>query len=278
MQDNRFHFLDVQLTQQPDRSFHTSVFIKPTDTGIYSDYRSHIPDTYKKSLVKTLVNRALKYCTTWEQVDQEIKRIQQAMANSGYPQFIVDNIINQKVTSFVDQEQRVETENITFFVELHNLCNFQQDKKQLKGIVQEHVKAVDTEAKIKLQAYFKPYKLSAQFSTRPTKNDRKRADVVYQFNCSEDGCNATYIGYTTCTLERRSLQHRYNPSSIFKHYQSEHNIRPPTPAEITNHFKILHSFHDLVHLRLAEALAIKEQKPFINIKYNEMSNFLNLYR
>ena len=43
-------------------------------------------------------------------------------------------------------------------------------------------------------------------------------------------------------------------------------------------FKILASYHDKVKLRLAEAILIRDEKPDINVKFNEMSNFINLYK
>ena len=35
MNDNCFNFLDIKLLKQPDGKFATSVFIKPTDKGVY---------------------------------------------------------------------------------------------------------------------------------------------------------------------------------------------------------------------------------------------------
>ena len=41
---------------------------------------------------------------------------------------------------------------------------------------------------------------------------------------------------------------------------------------------ILQFFSDHKELRIEEAILIKEKSPIINIKYNEMSNVINLYK
>ena len=47
MTDNTFHFLDVKFTIDDMGNITTSVYIKPTDKGVYTNYLSHIPDTLK---------------------------------------------------------------------------------------------------------------------------------------------------------------------------------------------------------------------------------------
>ena len=58
-QNNSFHFLDVQFTIT-ENVIDTSVYIKPTDRGMYSNCSSHTLESYKISIIKTLVNRAIK--------------------------------------------------------------------------------------------------------------------------------------------------------------------------------------------------------------------------
>ena len=57
MTHNIFHFLDVKLTIDDMGNITTYVYIKPTDKGVYTNYLSHMPDTYKKFIMKTLVIR-----------------------------------------------------------------------------------------------------------------------------------------------------------------------------------------------------------------------------
>lgn len=62
MGNGSFHFLDVMMTLTNAGTFSTSVYTKPTDNGSYTNSNSNIPLTYKKSIIKTLFHRAIKYC------------------------------------------------------------------------------------------------------------------------------------------------------------------------------------------------------------------------
>ena len=68
-QNNSFHFLDVQFTIT-ENIIETSVYIKPTDRGMYSNFSSHTLESYKISILKTLVNRAIKVSSPWISVQQ----------------------------------------------------------------------------------------------------------------------------------------------------------------------------------------------------------------
>ena len=72
MQNNKFHFLDIALTVQPNVEITTAAYVKPTEQGIYTNHFSHSPDMYKYSIIKTLVTRALKYSSSWHEFNVEI--------------------------------------------------------------------------------------------------------------------------------------------------------------------------------------------------------------
>lgn len=93
--------------------------------------------------------------------------------------------------------------------------------------------------------------------------------VVYQFTCPEDGCQASYVGYTTNTLLTRSTQHRSSPSKIFEHFLSDHDKLPPKNLNLS--FKVIYKNNNLRELKIGEAIVIKMKKPNINIIYNEIS-------
>ena len=93
MTDNCFHFLDVKLYVR-DGQISTSVFIKDTDKGLYCSYLSHTLSQYKRSIIKTLVHRALKLCSSWKEVDVEMGRFKQVFVNNEYSLSIIDKVIN----------------------------------------------------------------------------------------------------------------------------------------------------------------------------------------
>ena len=64
-QDNKLSFLDVLLTRTTDGSIVTSIYRKPTFSGLYMKWDSFVPKSYKKGLVNCLVFRAWKLCSSY---------------------------------------------------------------------------------------------------------------------------------------------------------------------------------------------------------------------
>ena len=58
-------------------------------------------------------------------------------------------------------------QSINLFVQLFNVSSFKSDENKLKSIIRHHVKPLDNNSKVSVKAYFRPYKLSSAFSTRP---------------------------------------------------------------------------------------------------------------
>ena len=52
MHNNVFHSLNLKFVINALGQFNTSVYIKPTDKGLYRNYNSYISDTYKKTIAK----------------------------------------------------------------------------------------------------------------------------------------------------------------------------------------------------------------------------------
>lgn len=258
-----------------DRSIERKVYIKPTDKGIYMNFGSYTPFNYKISIIKTLVHRAYKIATSWEILDKELKRITQSLINNDFPQNLIEKHINNILNSLSNNENETTNNKIIFYYQSQVVNEMKVEESKLKSIINKHIKGTNNE-RVVIRSFFKPKKLSSCFSTRMLRQEHDSVNVVYQYTCYEDGCNATYIGYTTNTLRMRMTQHRYKPSKILEHMMSDHGVER-LDNDIYNYFKILDRKCDFHDLRLAESLLIRKFKPDINIKYNEMSNFLNVF-
>ena len=273
-----FNFLDVKLTLNDRGTLCTSVYIKPTDKGLYSNFQSHTPLRYKKSILRALFNRAVKHSHSWIDFHTEANRIKSVFSNNNYPQHLVENVLQSVLNKHFSNSHVFPNENdIKYFIKLDNISTFTSDEKTIKQIINRHVSSVNIDNNVTVSSYFKPKKLSSSFSTRPKKPLAQRTNVVYSFDCKEGSCQASYIGYTTNSVLTRCKQHRYNPSSIYRHYSYDHQMRPPVADTLINNFKVIYSSHNVVNLKIAESLLIKEHNPFINVKYNESHSFLTLF-
>ena len=285
MCNDTFNFLDVMLNQRADGSFDTSVYVKPTDKGLYANYSSHIPAQYKNSVISSLVNRAIKVCSTPENRTAELNRITQILVNNGYPQSLIDRTVkmklNQHHNSNASSDNDTDSQNveiISFYAELHNVPNFSQDTKRLRTIITYHVSPADVGNIVKITTYYRPLKISSMFTTRVRPIDAEKTSLVYQFTCPKPSCHEVqYIGHTNSRLKTRVKQHRWRSSPIYKHYFHEHQDEPPPVDEHLKSFKILYSNCDLFSIKIAEAILIKNYKPFINTRYDELHDFLRLF-
>ena len=59
---NKLSFLDAEIIREQGK-FTTTVFLKPTFIGVYSDFESFLPSVYKFGMVYTLVYRCSRICS-----------------------------------------------------------------------------------------------------------------------------------------------------------------------------------------------------------------------
>ena len=190
----------------------------------------------------------------------------------------MDEIIKTKCDSFSNSQIPTDSNNkINFFVNFFNINSFTTDARSLSHIVKNHVKPTDSSKVISVIPYFRPYRISSVFSTRPKTPVLDRSDLVYVYQCPEQHCSASYVGYTTNSLATRVKQHRYSSSSIYKNYAFDHSMLPPSFDSFKTCFSIFYSNNNLISIKIAEAIKIKADSPKINVKYNELFDFLKLF-
>ena len=61
-------FLDVKISRENNK-FVTSVYRKPTFTGVFTNFESFIPDIYKRGLIETLLHRSFRLCENFRQYE-----------------------------------------------------------------------------------------------------------------------------------------------------------------------------------------------------------------
>ena len=67
-------FLDILMSNETD-NFCTSVFCKKTSIGLYTNFTSFTPFSYKIGLIKTLLHHAFEISSAWIFLDHEIQTI-----------------------------------------------------------------------------------------------------------------------------------------------------------------------------------------------------------
>ena len=77
-EDYRLPFLDIKIFRENDK-FATSVYRKKTFSGVYSNFKTFIPKTYKIGLIKSLLFRCFSLCSDFIKFHHEIDFIQKQL-------------------------------------------------------------------------------------------------------------------------------------------------------------------------------------------------------
>ena len=85
-QNDFFSFLDVKITRSNNQLI-TSVFRKATFSGVFTNFKSFMPVTYKFGLVYTLLHRSFFICSSNEKFHEEIVLLKEVFKKKEYLQF-----------------------------------------------------------------------------------------------------------------------------------------------------------------------------------------------
>ena len=96
-------FLGMEIRKCNGR-LETRVYRKPTDTGLLLHHKSHVNVTYKKSLLKTMLDGAFKLSSTWQLFQLECDRLMQTFSRLQYPAQLLQSTISNFDTKKVSGE------------------------------------------------------------------------------------------------------------------------------------------------------------------------------
>ena len=82
--NNSLSFLGIRIVRDNNK-FSTSVYRKPTFSGVFTNFDTFIPNSYKYALIFTMLHRDLKLCSNSEIFYQEFEKSKNIFRNNGYP-------------------------------------------------------------------------------------------------------------------------------------------------------------------------------------------------
>ena len=101
-QQGSLPFLDTLVPIQPDSTFSTTVYRKPTHTDQYLHWDSNNHIAAKQSVYNTLTHRAKVVSSTQDSLDKELQHIETALQACQFPQ----NALNQWHYRFINNNQQ----------------------------------------------------------------------------------------------------------------------------------------------------------------------------
>ena len=94
-QNNTFSFLDINITRQ-NNQLKTFVYRKPTFSGVFTHYENYIDQSYKKSLIFTLLSCCYSICSDYTLFHLEAEMLREILKKSNY----LSGIIGLSIRTF----------------------------------------------------------------------------------------------------------------------------------------------------------------------------------
>ena len=263
--NNKLAFLDMLITRN-NNSLTSSIYRKPTFTGLGTSYFSHIPFIFKINNIKSLVFRAYHLSSSYHDFQSEIEFLTKFFRTNGYPIKIVQNCINKFLNNIFIKQPIVSTvpKHIVYISLPFLGPPSQQIVKYLKKILPFYYPYIDFKFSLKNFKQIKSF-----FRYKDLLPDVLRSNIIYKYTC--DACQGIYIGSTSKQSKIRFTQHlgisfRTNiplnspmHSTIRQHcHDHKHQIN-------MNNFSILDTASNKYDLRLLESLYIFQLKPNLNM-------------
>ena len=82
--DGKLPFLDIDISRSESK-FATSVYRKPTFTGLFTKFHSFIPNTHKQNLFSCLSHRIFNLCSSYENFHTQLDVVRKLFNLNGFP-------------------------------------------------------------------------------------------------------------------------------------------------------------------------------------------------
>ena len=265
--NNSLPFLDVDVIREYSiNTFKTSLYRKPTFSGVYTNFKSFISIRYKYSLISSLLFRIFHICSNFEIIVEEIENLKMIWLKNAFPMRLIDKIIWQFFNKLYIPKKIVQSvAKKQLFISLEYLGNQSLlIKKSLQKVINQQIPFC------KINVVFSSNnKLKSFFSFKDKIPNNLKSRVLYKFKCSN--CNITYIGKSI-----RHFQVRYSEHlgiSIMTNKPFTYNNKTSTTVgehihdcnhkNLSDSFKIIGSAKNDFHLKIKESLNILREKPLL---------------
>ena len=268
-ENGKLSFLDVLVNREEDR-FTTSLYRKPTFSGLYTNFNSYISDKYKKGLIYCLLFRVFTLTVNWEKFHDEVVFLRNLFRRNLFPEYYIDKCIKM----FLDRKFKFDTkqsvEKQKFVISLPFLGKYSNDvKRKLSSLASKYLKG---SAKVEV-IWNSQRKIRNLFSFKDRLPMHLRSKVLYRYTCN--GCNSIYYGKTKRHFLVRAYEHlgisvatgkefTYNPKNTNNTSILDHLHQSRGCHGSLDNFELIGGAKNDFCLRIKESLLIKKFKPKLN--------------
>ena len=129
----------------------TKVYRKRTDVGRVLNAASECPERYKRSTIRALIQRALKTCSSENDLNTELRNCKRILVNNGFANRTIDSEIAKlrMYQNRLHNEPETDSNVTTIYNENQMTSGYKADERILHSIVHNNIVNV-TNNKIKL--------------------------------------------------------------------------------------------------------------------------------
>ena len=262
-------FLDIKIKRDTNE-FSTSIYRKPTFTGLMSKFYDFSPKDYKANLISTLVCRAFRICSSYVSFDKEINSLKKYLQGNGYPLSFIDKNIGSMLKKMYKPIGHVECDNydvpkpIVYFTTYFLGDVSKTMARDIRALLSEYYPQVHLRL-----LYKSANTIGSNFSFKDKIPKECLSNLVYKYTCER--CNAFYIGKTDLQLRCRISQHMGISARTGEKLSSKntsdvhaHSLKCRVKVKKEN-FTILDRVYEKSGIYILESLHQKNKKPTIGV-------------
>ena len=194
-------FLDISIIRK-NGVYETSVYQKPTFTGLFTNFHSFISSQYECNLIPSLVHCLYNICSNYENFQAQLESLRQILNRNSYPTRLFDSCVR----TFLDRVSQPKpivhsvSKKVLYFSLPYTGKHSLQIRTQISRLCSSAYPHLN------IRFVFRPtLRLSHLFSFKDKIPKALRSCVVYSFKCR--CCSASYLGQTVRHLHTRVSEH-----------------------------------------------------------------------
>ena len=266
--NNSLPFLDLRIFRQNNKLV-TTVYRKPTFSGLGTSFFSNIPFLYKLNSIRTLIHRAYNLSSTYQSFTNELDFIRNFFSNNGFPDNIFHDVCNKFLNKIYSSTSIVATvpKKVIFLSLPYYTKNCSESAKALNKKLSIHFPHLDIRFSLTNK-----FTIASLFPFKDRLPADCRSNIIYKYTC--ECCNAFYVGSTKQKSKVRFCQHLGISHRTNLAITNPMLSLPRKHAQENNHqismenFTIIDTANNSDDLILLESIYIKKLQPNINIQTN----------
>ena len=194
-------FLHVKICRKNGK-FVTSVYRKPTFSGVFTNYESFIPVYQKRELLHTLLHRSFSICCDFKSFHFEIDHLKTILIKNNYPSNFIDSCIKSFLIKLYTPKvivPNVPKRNVFVKLPFLGSTSFQSQKK-LQKLFSDKL----TPCNLKI-VFTSLVRVKSFFIFKYNLPKMLLSGLVYKYNCGD--CNATSYVKIRHHFEVRICEH-----------------------------------------------------------------------